>query len=237
MFDAAFLRGDEDYDVIFCRNVLIYFDVPSQQREVALLRRLLHPDGVLFVGPSETGLLLDHDFVPIRMPLAFAFHHPAAQAAAVPQLRPAAAVATSAKRPVSVPVPAAVRRSLPARQAPTATTPVTLTALPPHIASDSELVLAAHLADQGRLEEAAHLCERHLRSAPASTQALYLLGLIRDTGGDTDAATTLYRKALYLDPGHEAALAHLAYALERRGDADAALALRRRLARHKEASR
>jgi chemotaxis protein methyltransferase WspC len=238
MFDAAFLRSDEVYDVIFCRNVLIYFDGPSQQRAVALLRRLLHPDGVLFVGPSETGLLLEHDFVPIRMPLAFAFHHPSASVAATPQWRPTALPSTTAKRPW----PAAARRSVPSRPAAaatvataTATAPVALTELPPHIASDSDLVVAAHLADQGRLDEAARLCERHLRTAPASTQALYLLGLIRDTGGDTDAATTLYRKALYLDPGHEAALAHLAFALERRGDADAALALRQRLARRQEA--
>jgi chemotaxis protein methyltransferase CheR len=45
---------DRDFDVIFCRNVLIYFDKPTQQ---AVLRRLcqhLRPGGYLFLGHSES---------------------------------------------------------------------------------------------------------------------------------------------------------------------------------------
>lgn len=51
---------DHDYgleqkaDVIFCRNVLIYFDRPTQERILAKLTRHLHPQGYLFVGHSET---------------------------------------------------------------------------------------------------------------------------------------------------------------------------------------
>ena len=50
----------ELYDVIFCRNVLIYFDRVTQDRAIAVLGRLLTPCGWLFVGPSETALLSDH---------------------------------------------------------------------------------------------------------------------------------------------------------------------------------
>ncbi len=41
-------------DAIFCRNVLIYFDRPTQERILARLIRHLVPDGFLFVGHSET---------------------------------------------------------------------------------------------------------------------------------------------------------------------------------------
>jgi chemotaxis protein methyltransferase WspC len=72
LLDAAFLRDAEPYDVIFCRNLLIYFDRPTQDRATAVLARLLAPDGFLFVGPSETGLLLAHQFPSTKLPLAFA---------------------------------------------------------------------------------------------------------------------------------------------------------------------
>lgn len=41
-------------DVAFCRNVLIYFDRPTQERVVNRICRYLHPGGYLFVGHSET---------------------------------------------------------------------------------------------------------------------------------------------------------------------------------------
>jgi hypothetical protein len=62
----------EIYDVIFCRNLLIYFDRATQDRAIKVLERLL-TKGFLFVGPSETGLLLSHDFVSAKVSLAFAF--------------------------------------------------------------------------------------------------------------------------------------------------------------------
>ncbi|HSW13047.1 MAG TPA: protein-glutamate O-methyltransferase CheR, partial [Solimonas sp.] len=68
-----FLPGAALYDVIFCRNVLIYFDRATQDRAIAVLQRLLKDRGTLFVGPAETGLLLDHQFVSSKWPLAFAF--------------------------------------------------------------------------------------------------------------------------------------------------------------------
>lgn len=73
---ADLLPGVEIYDVIFCRNLLIYFDRRTQERAIKVLERLLASNGVLFVAPSETGLLLSHDFVSARVPLAFAFRKP-----------------------------------------------------------------------------------------------------------------------------------------------------------------
>lgn len=45
-------KGD-GYDAIFCRNVMIYFDRPTQRRVLEKLHACLRPDGLLFVGHSE----------------------------------------------------------------------------------------------------------------------------------------------------------------------------------------
>lgn len=41
-------------DVVFCRNVMIYFDTPVRQGLITEIERLLRPGGVLIVGHSET---------------------------------------------------------------------------------------------------------------------------------------------------------------------------------------
>lgn len=49
-------------DVIFVRNVMIYFDVEIRKQILARVRSLLQPDGVLFLGCAETTLNLDAGF-------------------------------------------------------------------------------------------------------------------------------------------------------------------------------
>ncbi|MBP8273604.1 MAG: protein-glutamate O-methyltransferase CheR [Acidobacteria bacterium] len=46
--------GGQPFDVIFCRNVMIYFESDVQQRVVAMLERHLAPGGYLFVSHSES---------------------------------------------------------------------------------------------------------------------------------------------------------------------------------------
>jgi chemotaxis protein methyltransferase CheR len=41
-------------DVIFCRNVMIYFDEPEQKRLIDKFHRCLNPEGYLFVGHAES---------------------------------------------------------------------------------------------------------------------------------------------------------------------------------------
>jgi chemotaxis protein methyltransferase CheR len=41
------------FDVIFCRNVMIYFDKPTQSRILSRFVPLMKPDGLLFAGHSE----------------------------------------------------------------------------------------------------------------------------------------------------------------------------------------
>lgn len=50
----------ETFDVVFCRNVMIYFDKAVQQRVVSMIERHLAPGGFLFIAHSESLNGLSH---------------------------------------------------------------------------------------------------------------------------------------------------------------------------------
>jgi len=54
------------FDIIFCRNVMIYFSAACQQMLVDTLHRLLVPGGYLFTGDAEPLHLFDHSFEAIN---------------------------------------------------------------------------------------------------------------------------------------------------------------------------
>lgn len=60
------LTNTAQFDVIFLRNVLIYFTTEDQQRILRHVRSMLHPDGVLFIGESESLKHFDTDFEQIE---------------------------------------------------------------------------------------------------------------------------------------------------------------------------
>ncbi|MBY4936517.1 MCP methyltransferase [Burkholderia cepacia] len=85
------------YDFVFCRNVLIYFDRDAQDRVIRSLGERLADDGMLFVGPAETGVAMRHGMRSARVPLAFAFHRePAGAAPDAYAARPAAPLSVAA---------------------------------------------------------------------------------------------------------------------------------------------
>ena len=55
------------FDIVFVRNVLIYFDVDTKRTIIGRVKRLLAPDGNLFLGAAETTMNLDDGFE--RLPL------------------------------------------------------------------------------------------------------------------------------------------------------------------------
>lgn len=54
------------FDVIFCRNVLIYFDQPTKGKVLESMAKLLPPDGVLYLGGAETVLGVTEKFKPME---------------------------------------------------------------------------------------------------------------------------------------------------------------------------
>jgi chemotaxis protein methyltransferase WspC len=216
-----FLAGAESYDVIFCRNVLIYFDAPTQQRVINTLNRLLAPKGILFVGPSEAFALRNNGFVSANHPRAFAYRQATAPVRSPLNRHEEPRQKARATTPRPAPKPSA-RKQLDRTQAPVPAKP------------KPDLKIASRLADAGDLVEAARECETYLREQGACAAGYYLLGIVRDAMGDRERAADCYRKTIYLQSDHSEALTHLSLLAEKRGDVSTARRLQQRARRVEE---
>lgn len=58
------LRPLGTFDVVFCRNVLIYFDLPTKRRVLEAIWERLCPGGLLYLGGAETIFGVSEKFVP-----------------------------------------------------------------------------------------------------------------------------------------------------------------------------
>jgi chemotaxis protein methyltransferase CheR len=65
------------FDAIFCRNVLLYFDVQTKRDILARLSKTLAPDGFLLMGSAETVIGLSDAFVPHEEHPTLFIHKPA----------------------------------------------------------------------------------------------------------------------------------------------------------------
>ena len=63
----------ESLDVIFCRNVLIYFNDETVRKTVGAFASALRPDGFLFLGHSESLARITKSYEPIRYPGAIIY--------------------------------------------------------------------------------------------------------------------------------------------------------------------
>ena len=52
LMDTRWSMGDA-FDIVFCRNVMIYFDAPTQRKVLERIHAVMKPHGLLFVGHSE----------------------------------------------------------------------------------------------------------------------------------------------------------------------------------------
>ena len=215
------LPGHASYDYIFCRNLLIYFDRPTQRKAIERIEQLLAPSGILFVGPVEQPIVLNAGWVSANLSRVAACCRAGKERRRqrpVRSLRPALPPAWLPPTGASLPRPIARdgRQPLPTGSL----EPVSL----------PDLDTARRLADAGQLNEAAAICEAHLRRNRLSAQAHYLLGLVREARGDA-SAVDCYRKALYIEPDHYESLLQMALSCQKNGELARARAFKSRAQR------
>ncbi len=172
-----------DFDLILCRNVLIYFTPAHAVDLVKALRARLAPGGVLLLGHAEATLAADPALV---LPPVLATEFGQA-------LRPSAEIqAPPAWEPLALPPP-----RFNASQSPPA---------PPAPASEVTLEDVRRLADAGAYERAQLVCDAVLQLQPMSAQAHYYKAILNQVCDDFAGAEAALRRALYLDRNF--ALAH-----------------------------
>jgi chemotaxis protein methyltransferase WspC len=245
------------YDVIFCRNLLIYFDQVTRQGVIDRLQQLLKSSGLLFVGHAETSLLMNEHWQSIRVPFTFAYrktHSSSTKTKPTVTLRnpphcpgrkfaPSTAKSYLNKAADSAPVPP---DSVPPDPVPPdpvlappslattdlATTDLATTDLALALATtDLALALARQAADRGDFSSAKQLCAETLQQSPLQPALYVLLGQIHQAQDQLSMAETCFSKALYLDAHDLDALIHLARLKQSRGEQAAADRLYQRITR------
>ena len=186
-------------DVIFCRNVLMYFTAERVGAVVGQLYRSLVDGGWLIVSPAETSSTLFSRFTSVAFAGATLYRKPAhAEAPRFASPVPAPAAEPEAWRPVALPP------ALPEVAA--APVPASL-AVEPHGAG-TPAQAARDCANQGRLDEAVAWCREAIAADKLNPAGYYLLATVQQEQGQNAAAVQSLQRALYLDP--DFVLAHFA---------------------------
>jgi chemotaxis protein methyltransferase CheR len=220
------------WDIIFCRNVTIYFRLESTRRVISNFFDSLNEGGYLFVGHSETLTSISDRFEPLQVGGVFLYRRPrrilrstvVAPAPPAGRARAASHEAPARARRERKPEAPAVPEA--AASAPTAAelldlarsrmadgdTPGALSAVTDVLALDranaeAHLISAQIHADTGDYERAHAGAEQALALDPLLAGARYVLGLIYQRQGDVVDAIAELKKTIYIDP--EFALAHL----------------------------
>jgi chemotaxis protein methyltransferase CheR len=212
------------FDVVFCRNVIIYFDTPTTQQVLTQLHAALGPGAYLFLGYSESLFRLFEGFELTEVAGAFLYRRPeipvrpapAGRPRAVPpspppvthlDVRPPAAAAAGGGRPPPHRADARVGPPGPGS---------------PPLAPQEFLDGAVALFAEGRFGAARELLERLLERAGEDLAVRLTLANLYGILRQPDRARACYQAALRIEP--LSAEAHLFYGIHllQGGDADAA---------------
>lgn len=185
-------------DVIFCRNVLMYFTADHQRRVVAALHRCLVDGGYLLVNPAEANSWLFPMFVMETVGEAVVFHK---------TTRPALVGSWPEPDPPARSLSEPTCRALPTPPAPTTLIVPVPSAAPTGVSSGEDaLQLAQTQANQGRLEEALALCQKAIEAERTNLAAYFLYATICQELERPEEAIAALSKVLYLD--QDVILAH-----------------------------
>ena len=226
VLDPQLLAEATPYDIIFCRNLLIYFDRVARETTLEKITRLLNPEGVLFLGYAETNLVDDKSYQPVPYPQTFAYRRQPATSAAPSSV-------TAAQQTVNIaPTEFSVQPVIPSAPSNQAPVPVAEQLSDcKEMAAEPSLQVAQQLADSGDLVAATEQCDRYLESQPSDAAAHLLRGELYQADNNMAAAQTCFEKSIYLDPQLEPALTHLMFLKEENQDYSGAAILRDRLQR------
>jgi chemotaxis protein methyltransferase CheR len=233
----AFARDHaNDFDVILCRNVMIYFSPALMRRLIHLFSECLTDGGWLFVGHAEPYFEIANVLSPVRVEnvtlyrkgdvgLAAAFpgdagHEPGVAAADVEEwIRGEQDLVPAAMPSGTTPSPADDRLA----DAVPIPVPVPPPAQPPAPVLDgSALRNIRRHADAGRWDEAVAACEQALRQYPMDPALRYVHGLVCEQIGASDVAEDAFGRAIYLERNFALAHFHIGLCQVRRKDHRAA---------------
>jgi chemotaxis protein methyltransferase CheR len=168
-------------DVIFCRNVLMYFAAAQAQQVVAQLRRCLIAGGWLALSATETSVTTAPHFAPVNFDSAILYRKGNEPPAPIP----APAVPAAAAMHTEAPLPAEAEQPR---------------AEPPEEARET-IRLTRERANQGRLAEALALADQLVLAEKMNPVARHLRAMILVERGALSEAAKELQRAIYLDHG------------------------------------
>ena len=196
-------------DVIFCRNVLMYFSAEQAKRVVRKLELSLVEGGWLITSPSETS----HEvFAPLRQ---VAFPGALLYRKETSHVRPDILSRDTISLDEGAVGPFDAKSDLPLRDTPGQHIPRVASPLEANRPEPPELAaLARSAADAGRLDEALEWCDKAIALDKAQSSYYYLRGTIQQERVQLEEAGLAFQRALYLNPRF--VLAHFALGIVQR---------------------
>jgi chemotaxis protein methyltransferase CheR len=221
------------FDIILCRNVMIYFSKEVTQRVVAHLHDALVDGGWLLVGHAEPNVEMFQAFRTVTADGAVLYQkrdenrgrqapdrHANVAVSASRHLPPAAFVEHSDSATHRLQQLHTLRAAtLPGCRLATS---ATATAAAPTARHVAELATLRVLADSGQLDEAHVCCQRILAADKLDPAAHFYHGLILEQLGEHDRAEQALRRAVYLDRSYVLAHYYLGLTAQKRGRSDIA---------------
>ena len=230
------------FDFILCRNLLIYFDIPTKAIAYANLNNILDENGILYIGHSEFGSVPGDTFNTVKIDSTYCL---VKKSNPYYDLKNRINYGESACK-----IPLSENNTLAAPRK--AFSNIDLFALPKdnekdnlsnHTRSneknnDIEIIHQARtMADNGNLRNAESLCYKYIDLHGDHEEAFFLLGLINEASGNTQQAQIYYKKSLYLNPKHYETLIHLSLLTKNMGDIETSQRLKERAERAERAER
>ncbi|MEO7503138.1 MAG: CheR family methyltransferase, partial [Gemmatimonadaceae bacterium] len=220
----------QNQDVIFCRNVLIYFELPAIVTIAERLLQSLRPDGWLFLGASDPHLAELTACEVVVLPGCTGYRRTSATQSTY-SLRNAPLTLIIPDESLGPPaelddLPEAPTEHLPPHSTDAVVPPEPETHLPPAAieleAAMPAITRARALANEGRLKEAGEACAAALEKFPDQPQLHLIAAVLHGAAGRWSESERAARRALYLD--RSLVLAHVALgdAIAHNGDVVAA---------------